>query len=70
MRSSLCATLSLLLVACTGTPAPQLQHPFVGRFADALVFVPQGMDRLMLSDCEVVAPGVRRTSKRLLEVRC
>lgn len=72
MRTCLCATLSLLLVACTGAPSSpaHLQHPFVGRFADALVFVPQGMDRLMLSDCEVVAPGVRRTSKRLLEVRC
>lgn len=70
MRTSHCVALSLLLVACTGAPPPHLQHPFVGRFADALAFVPQGMDRLMLYDCEIVAPGAKRTSKRLIEVRC
>ena len=70
MRTSPCAALGLLLVACTSAPTPHLQHPFVGRFADALAFVPPGMDRLMLTDCEIVAPGAKRTSKRLLEVRC
>lgn len=70
MRTSLCAALSLLLVACTGAPPPHLQHPFVGRFADALAFVPQGMDRLMLTDCSAREPESASTSKKLLEVEC
>jgi len=58
------------MVACAGAPSPppHLQHPFVGRFADALAFVPQGMDRLMLTDFEYAETEV--ASKKLLEVVC
>lgn len=72
MRSSTCGSLCWLLVACAGAPSSPsyLQHPFVGRFADALAFVPQGMDRLMLTDCEVAVPEGERTSARRREVRC
>lgn len=52
MRRTPFASLWLVLVtfgACASSP-PHLQHPFVGRFAEALAFVPQGMDRIMLKE--------------------
>ena len=72
MRRSALASLWLVLLAglcaCSSSP-PHLQHPFVGHFAEALAFVPQGMDRIMLK--EGAGQGVFEDgSQAVREIEC
>lgn len=65
------ASTTLLLAACASAPArPSQQHPFVACFAEALAFVPPGMDRICLSDFLAMERVDHRPQGKLREVQC
>jgi hypothetical protein len=69
MRLASLTLFALLGAACASASDGVAAHPFVGRFADALAFVPHGMDSIWLTDVRSVElPGWSKQPH--LELRC